>query len=173
MYSQNFFDNFILGVTQVEVSVENRELNIAAVHKLANSAIQNIDIISRSLNHQVFDRIDIKEAFNKFIHRSRNVNVRILLIDSTQVIKNSHRLVALADRAPSKISIKKFPKECAVYNESFMTADGKGFLHNPQSDRYEGSINFNDITRCSELTKIFSDYWHQSEPIADLRRVSI
>ncbi len=173
MNQKRFFENFMLGVTQGEVAIEERDMNIAAIHKLASSAVHSINILSRSLNHQVFDRADILEAMHKFIQKSRHSGIQILLYDGTNIIKNGHRLLNLADRVPSKITFRKLPKECTVYNESFMTADGKGFLHNPQSDRYEGSVNFNDITRCSELDKIFTDYWHQSEPIADLRRVSI
>lgn len=173
MDQERFFENFMLGVTQVEVQIDARELNIAAAHKLASSAAHNLNIMTRTLNHQVYDRVDIVEAFSTFIHRSRNSNIRILIFDSTNIVKNGHRLINLADRAPSKISFRKLPSECTVYNESFITADGKGYLHNPQSDRYEGSVNFLDITRCTELDKIFTDYWHQSEPVADLRRVSI
>ena len=173
MNQERFFENFMLGVTQGEITVEDRELNVAAVHKLASSAVHNISIVSRTLNHQVFDRVDIVEAFNKFIHRSRNSTVRILVFDSTNVIKHSHRLINLADRIPSRICLKQLSNEYIVYNESFITADGKGYLHNPLSDRYDGSVNFNDKTRCTELDKIFTDYWHRCEPIVDLRRVSI
>ena len=173
MNQERFFENFMLGITEGEIPIEGRELNVAAVHKLAHSAIYNLNVISRSLNHQVFDRIDIVEAFNKFIHKSRNANVRILLFDGTSIIKNGHRLINLADRAPSRIAIRKLPKECAAFNESFITADGKGYLYNPQSDRYEGNVNFNDKTRCIELNKTFTDFWHQSESVPDLRRVAI
>lgn len=173
MNQERFFENFMLGVTQGEVTIEERELNIAAVQKLTSSAVYNINIMSRSLNHQVFDRVDILEALHKFIHKSRHSNAQILLFDSTKIVKSGHRLLNLADRAPSKIAFRQLPKECTVYNESFMTADGKGYLHNQYSDRYEGTVDFNDITRCSELDKIFTDAWNQSEPIADLRRVSI
>ena len=173
MKKERFFENFILGVTAGEIPIEDRALNIAAVHKLASSAVLEIKIISRCLNHQIFDRSDIVEAFSKFIRKNRNASVRIILFDNTNVIKDGHRLINLADRVPSKIAIRKFPKQYAYYNESLVTADGKGFIHNPQSDRYEGSVSFNDHIRCAELDKIFTDHWHQSETSPDLRRVSI
>ena len=173
MKQERFFENFILGVTAGEIQVEDCAMNVAAVHKLTSSAMLDINIISRCLNHQIFDRSDIVEVFSKFIRKNRNANVRIILFDSTNVIKSGHRLINLADRAPSKISIRKLPKEYAYYNESVVIADGKGFLHNPQSDRYEGTVSFNDHIRCDELNKVFSDHWHQSETSPDLRRVSI
>jgi len=173
MKKERFFENFILGVTEGEIPIEDRTMNIAAVHKLASSAVLEIKIISRCLNHQIFDRSDIVEAFSKFIRKNRNASVRIILFDNTNVIKDGHRLINLADRVPSKIAIRKFPKQYAYYNESLVTVDGKGFIHNPQSDRYEGSVSFSDHIRCAELDKIFTDHWHQSETSPDLRRVSI
>lgn len=173
MKQERFFENFMLGVTEGEIPVEDRTLNIAAVHKLASSAVLDINIISRTLNHQIFDRSDIVEAFSKFIRRNRNTTIRIILFDSTNVIKDGHRLINLADKVPSKISIRKLPRDYIYYNESLVTADGKGFLHNPQSDRYEGTVSFNDHIKCAELDKIFIDHWNQSEITPDLRRVSI
>ena len=173
MRQERFFENFILGVTEGEIPVDDRAMNVAAVHKLASSAVHDINIISRNLNHQIFDRSDIVEAFSKFIRKNRNASVRIILFDNTNVIKDGHRLINLADRVPSKITIRKLPKEYNYYNESLMTADSKGFIHNPQSDRYEGNVSFNNHIVCTELNKIFTDHWHQSEVSPDLRRVSI
>ena len=173
MKQERFFENFMLGVTQGEISIEDKALNIAAVHKLASSAVLSLNIISRSLNHQIFDRSDVIEAFSSMIRKNRNSIIRIILFDSTNVVKHGHRLITLADKAPSKILMRKLPKEFSYYNESMVSADGKGFLHNPQSDRYEGSVSFNDHIRCAELDKLFTDFWHHSEITPDLRRVTI
>ncbi len=173
MNHERFFENFMLGVTQGEISIEERALNIAAIHKLASLAVLNINVMSRSLDHMVFDRSDIIEAFSKMVRRNRNTSVKILIYDSTKIIKHGHRLINLADRLPSKFSVRKIPKDFTIYNEGLVTADGKGFLFNPQSDRYEGSVSFNDQTKCAELDKTFTDLWHQSEIEPELRRVSV
>ena len=163
----------MLGVTQGEIAIEERVLNIAAVHKLVTSAVLTVNVISRSLDHTVFDRSDIIEAFSKMVRKNRNTSVKFLIYDSTNIIKHGHRLINLVDRMPSKFSVRKIPKEFTIYNEGMVTADGKGFLHNPQSDRYEGSASFNDQTRCAELDKTFTDLWNQSEIEPELRRVSV
>ena len=163
----------MLGVTQGEISIEERVLNIAAVHKLVSSAVLTVNVISRSLDHTVFDRSDIIESFSKMVRKNRNTSVKFLIYDSTNIIKHGHRLINLADRMPSKFSVRKIPKEFTIYNEGLVTADGKGFLHNPQSDRYEGSVSFNDQTRCAELDKTFTDLWNQSEIEPELRRVPV
>ena len=163
----------MLGVTTGQISVEDRTLNLAAIYKFACSATLSINVISRSLDRLIYDRTDIVEAISKFIRRSRNTNVRILVYDSTNIIKNGHRLVNLANKVPSKIAIRQLPEDFKDYNESMVTADQTGYLHNQQSDRYEGVVSFNDITRCSELNKTFTDFWDRSLVDLDLRQFTI
>ena len=47
MEAEQFFKNFILGVTEGEIVLETRAMNIAAIHKLASSAVNYLKIISR------------------------------------------------------------------------------------------------------------------------------
>ena len=172
MGQEQFFKNFILGVTQGEVLIETRAMNIAAVHKLASSATNSLNIITRTLDHQVYDRIEVIDAISEFARRNRSSTVHILVYDCTDIIKNGHRLVRLAEKISSKINIRKLAASTTPFNESLVVADGKGYLHNPQSDRYEGIASFNDPTRCTELNKLFIDMWHHGEVEPYLRTVS-
>lgn len=172
MEEDQFFKNFILGVTEGEVLLESRAMNIAAIHKFATSAVNYLKIISRSLDHQVFDRQEIIEAISEFARRNRHSSVEILVYDCTDIIKSGHRLIHLAERISSKINIRRLPAHMPAFNESLVIADNKGYLHNPQSDRYEGIASFNDPTRCMELSKIFSDLWNQGDVEPYLRAVS-
>ena len=173
MKQERFFENFMLGVTSGHIPIEDRPSNFAAIHKFASSATLNMNIISRSLDHTIYDRADIVEAFSKFIRRSRNTSVRILIFDSTNIIKNGHRLFLLANKAPSKILIRQLPDDFKDYNESMVIVDQLGFLHNQQSDRYEGVVSFNDSQRCAELNKTFTDFWDRSLIDSNLRQIVI
>lgn len=173
MNQEKFFENFMLGVTVGHIPVEDRPTNFAAVHKLVCSATLSLNVISRSLDHMIYDRADIVEAFSNFIRRSRNTSVRILVYDSTNIIKNGHRLYALAGKVPSKLNIRQLPDDFKDYNESMVIADRVGFIHNQQSDRYEGVVSFNDYQRCAELNKTFTDFWDRSLIDANLRQIVI
>ena len=173
MNQERFFENFMLGVTSGHIPVEDRALNLAAIHKMACSATLNLNVISRSLDRMIYDRADIVEAISKFARRSRNASVRILLFDNTNIVKGGHRLVTLANKMPSKIIIRQLTDDFKDYNESMVTADHSGFLHNQQSDRYEGVVSFNDTQRCGELNKIFKDFWDRSMVDIDLRQFTI
>ncbi len=167
MNQERFFENFMLGVTSGHIPVDNRSLNLAAIYKFACSATLNLNVISRSLDRLTYDRADIVEAISKFARRSRNTSVRILIYDDTNIVKGGHRLVTLA------IKIRQLTGEFKDYNESMVTADFCGFLHNQQSDRYEGVVSFNDSQRCAELNKTFTDFWDRSMVDIDLRQFTI
>ena len=173
MNQEKFFENFMLGVTSGHIPVEDRASNFAAVHKFTCSATLSLNIMSRSLDHTIYDRADIVEAFSNFIRRSRNSTVRILIYDSTNIIKDGHRLFTLAGKVPSKIVIRQLPDDFKDFNESMVIADRTGFLHNQQSDRYEGIVSFNDHQRCAELNKTFTDFWDRSLMDSNLRQIVI
>lgn len=173
MNQDNFFENFLLGVTSGHIPVEDRSTNFAAIYKFACSATLSINIISRSLDHTIYDRPDIVEALSNFVRRSRNAYVRILIFDSTNIIKNGHRLYTLAGKVPSKILIRQLTDDFKDFNESMVIADRSGFLHNQQSDRYEGVVSFNDYQRCAELNKTFTDFWDRSLTDSNLRQFVI
>ena len=114
----------------------------------------------------------IVDAISEFARRNHHSSVEILVYDCTDIIKNSHRLIHLAEKASSKINIRKLPGHLPPFNESLVIADNKGYLHNPQSDRYEGVVSFNDPTRCLELNKTFTDMWNLGEIEPYMRTVS-
>jgi hypothetical protein len=173
MDQERFFQNFILGVTPGQVSVDNRTLNYAAVHKLFSSATHTLSIISRNLDHTIFDQADIISALSDFIRRGSYTKVQILVYDTTDMIKRNHRLGLLAEKAPSKIMIRTLPGEMNYFNESMVIADKHGFIHNQQSDKYEGIVSFNDSQRCLELHSIFNGLWDRSLPDPNLRQLKI
>ena len=173
MDQERFFENFMLGVTSGQISVDNRALNHAAVHKLFSSATHTLNIISRTLDHTIYDQTDITEKLSAFVRRGSHTKVQVLVYNTTDMIKRNHRLVLLADKAPSKVIIRKLPNELNQFNESMVTADKHGFLHNQQSDQYEGVVSFNDPQRCLELRSIFNGLWDRSLPDPNLRQLKI
>lgn len=173
MNQERFFQNFMLGVTAGQISVDNRALNHAAVHKLISSATHTLNIISRTLDHTIFDQADITETMSDFIRRGSHTKVQVLVYNTADMIKRNHRLALLADKAPSKIMIRALSGKMNQFNESMVTADKHGFLHNQQSDKYEGIVSFNDPQRCLELQSIFNGLWDRSLPDPNLRQLKI
>lgn len=173
MDQERFFQNFMLGVTSGQINVDNRALNHAAVHKLFSSATCTLNIISRTLDHTIFDQADVIKTISDFIRRGSHTKVQILVYNTTDMIKRNHRLGLLAEKAPSKITIRTLPGELNHFNESMVIADKHGFIHNLQSDKYEGVVSFNDSQRCLELLSVFNGLWDRSLPDPNLRQLKI
>lgn len=173
MEEHRFFENFMLGVTSGQIPVDNRALNHAAIHKLISSATHIVNIISRTLDHTIFDQTDITDHVSHFIRRGSHTKMQVLVHDTVDIIKRNHRLGLLAEKAPSKILIRTLPVEMNQFNQSMVIADKHGYLHNNQSDQYEGVVSFNDTQHCLELHSLFNSLWDRSLPDPNLRQLKI
>lgn len=167
----NFFKNFILGVTNECVQIDTRQYNYDAIHKLVASAQHQIAIISRHLDPRIFNNEEFMQATLMLARRARYSNIRILVHDPSQIIKNGHRVLELSQRISSKIEIRKISQNFSQFNQSFLVADNIAYIHNLKSDLYDAEVNFNDKEKSKELMETFKNIWEQSSQDAALRRL--
>ena len=66
----NYFKNFMLGVTSECMQVDTRQLNSEAILKLLSAAQNQISIISRQLDATIFSKQDFIENASEFIRRT-------------------------------------------------------------------------------------------------------
>ncbi len=162
-----------LGKTRAEVSIESAEENRNAAISLVSQARHTINIFSQELDEKLYDN----EAFEKHIFelatRHRSVEIRILVQDSSLAIRNSHRLVKLAQRLTSSILIKKPARQFKDTQSAFLTVDGIGMLYRIQggSRNYKASVNFMSPQRTGKLDDFFTEVWEQSDPDPQVRRL--
>ena len=169
----NFFENFILGVTNECIKIDSRQLNRDAVIKLVRSARDQIVIVSRYLDPTIFNNGTISQAIAQRARRASHTRIRILVHDTSPIVKNGHLMLELSQRISSKIEIRTICDDYAQFNQSFLVADGTGFMHNLKSDLYEGEVNFNDIERSKELVETFNEIWEISAQDTAIRRLCI
>lgn len=171
--SDNFFNNFILGVTSECIQVDTRKLNFDAALKLISAAQHQISIISRNLDPRIFNNEEIILAMQMHIRRTKNSNIKILVQDISPIIKNGHRILELSQRISSKIEIRKVCQEYSQYNKGFLVADSTAYIHNSKSDLYEAEVNFSDKDKSKELIETFKKIWEQSSQDIALRRLCV
>ena len=169
----NFFKNFILGVTSECMQVDTRQLNSEAILKLLSAAQNQISIISRQLDATIFSKQDFIENASEFIRRTKTSNIRILVHDTEPIVKNNHRILNLSQRVSSKIEIRTICDDYAQFNQSYLIADSIGYIHNIKSDLYDAEVNFNDIDKSKELMETFKTIWELSQQEAEVRRLCI
>lgn len=169
----NFFKNFILGVTNECVQIDTRQHNYDAIQKLVASAQHQIAIISRHLDPRIFNNEEFMQATLMLARRARYSNIRILVHDPSPIIKNGHRVLELSQRISSKIEIRKISQNYSQFNQSFLVADNIAYIHNLKSDLYDAEVNFNDKEKSKELMETFKNIWEQSSQDAALRRLCV
>ncbi len=169
----NFFKNFILGVTGETIQADTRQLNHDAILKLLSAAQNHIAIVSRYLDPTIFSKEDFIQNASEFIRRTKTSNIRILVHDTNPMVKNNHRIFTLSHRVSSKIEIRTICNDYAQFNQSFLVADSVGYILNLKGDLYDADVNFNDSDKSKELMETFKTIWELSQQETEVRRLCI
>ena len=82
-------------------------------------------------------------------------------------------VVDLALNLTSFIEFRKPETEFKTFNESLFIADTTGYIHRHSTERYEGTLNFNDKRLSKILTERFEEMWGRATPDPNLKRVHI
>ena len=167
------FERFILKKDSQPVAVDTSEECRLAALSMVRQAARGIDIVSRQLDPQMYDNREFFEAVNMFVVGSRHARVRALLRHTDAVIKHGHRLVTLSQRLSSFVELRVPATEFDEYNAAFLIVDGVGVIHRTLSDRFEGTVNFNDPRMARELTRQFEEMWPTALPDPSLRRTNL
>ena len=162
-----------LGQPAGELTLSGRQEFRAAGLRLARQSVRSLDILSFDLDAPVYDQQDFVAAVKQFCLQSRQSQVRILLQNNERVQKQGHRLLELARRLPSSISIHRPHPDYLNHQENVLLADRTGYLLRRLHSRYQGTVDFCNRLGTQRLSDFFSEIWHCSEPDVDLRRLDI
>ena len=163
----------VLGTTDEEFELERSEAVCDVVLSLATQARRALDIVSRHLDPALYDNEAFGAAIRELVVDSRRAQVRILLLDSAPVVARGHRLVELARRLSSFITIRIPAPEYKNLNEAWLVADATGYLSRRFSDRPEATANFADPRQATHLTNRFEEIWQRAQPDANMRRLHL
>lgn len=167
--------DYLLGETNEDIVFDNVEEAKNIVNALASQARHSINIFTQDMDAALYDN-DIFERFIfDFVSGGKNSEVRILVQDLSRAIRDSHRLIRLAQKLTSFIHIKNPCEEFKEEKSAFITVDGIGMLYRAKGDRYNyhGSANFMLPPRTVELDNLFTEIWQQSEPDPRAKRFLI
>jgi hypothetical protein len=159
------------GSRRIETST--REECAAVVDELAASARHKLWIYTRDLDRLLYDREPFLEAVRRIALSGRGAEVRILIQDASDAVRDSHRLLHLAARLPTYIHLRTPVDEDRQYPSAFLLNDIGGFLLRPIGSRYEGEGHSASPGLQAGLLNYFNQVWERAEPDPELRRVSV
>lgn len=149
--------------------VELRDNTLA----LVSSARREICIYSRDLEAALYEDAEILEAIRKLALSGKGASVRILIQDTTRMVREGHRLVDLAQRLSSIVHIRRVAHEDAQYPGAYLLTDQGGYLYRAFGDRFEGVGDICYPPRRDELKRLFDEVWERAESPPELRRLGL
>jgi hypothetical protein len=156
-------------VTGVQYPHPFDELAVA----LCASAARNVNILSPTLDHRVFDNPELVAALAALARDSRQTQVRILISDSRQIVARGHRLVQLARRLTSSVHIQKLAEHPDWNGETVITRDRDGVLYKPGGSDHEGFYQPNSRWSAQKHLELFEELWRHSAADVELRALSL
>jgi len=151
-----------------------REETLAAVHRLLGDARHAVVIHHRNLGPGVLDQEVILDEIRRLATSGRGADVRILLGDPDQVLRDGHRLIPLAQRLTSSIRLRvPVEEEDRAYPSAFLANDVGGYLIQPLLERFEGRGATNNPGTSRQLWRYFDEVWERAEPATALRSLGL
>jgi hypothetical protein len=165
--------DYILGETNEDIIIETVEENREIVNALASQARHSINIFTQDMDTALYDTDEFERYIFDLASVNKNAEIRIIVQDSSRAIRYGHRILRLAQKLTSFISIRNPCEEFKAEKSAYITVDGLGMLYRVKGDRYNyhAAANFMSPPRTGEINSIFTEIWQQSEPDPHTRRI--
>lgn len=146
-----------------------RQATLAITHQ----ARHELCIYSRDLEAPLYDQDEILEQFRRIALSGPRARLRILVQDPARATHEGHRLVLLAQRLTTPISMRQPHPDDLEYNAAFICSDRSGYLYRNMADRFEGAADLYNPPRCAELQRYFDAVWERAPVIDEFRRLNL
>jgi predicted GNAT family N-acyltransferase len=153
--------------------VEDREQALAAVAELLGEARYDVAIYTRDLDAALLDVPATLEALKRIALSGRHAQIRVIVHDARKPLADGHRLIALAQRLPTTISIRTPVDERDLqYPSAFLINDRRGYLFRVLGSRVEGEGSTYAPGKHAQLREFFDQIWARSGPSEELRQLA-
>ncbi|MCZ6709843.1 MAG: GNAT family N-acetyltransferase [Gammaproteobacteria bacterium] len=142
---------------------------VAVIAECLIEPVRNVQIYSQNLDHALFDQLVVVTALSQFVRRGPPAQLQILIHSSQLIISRGHRLLELARRINSKISIRRVPDELATDLHTCLMWDARGYWLMPDFREYEGLANCHDPVQSARMSERFEYLWQKSHADSELR----
>jgi predicted GNAT family N-acyltransferase len=138
--------------------------------QLINKARRKLCIYSPDLEHGLYGRKEVVEAFKQFAINSSGGNVLIIVQDPLAIRSQPHFLLDLAQQLPS-VFIFRTPTEPndLQYPSTYLINDRDGYLFRQQYKTYRGMWSPALPSRNKQLTEEFDRVWQRSRACTEFR----
>ena len=141
---------------------------------LLRQARYRLAIYQPLLATDAFSSADEITELRRIASSGRGASIRVLLHDPQAALRDSHRLVALAQRLPSVILVRvPVDEHDLAYGSAFLLDDGGGYVFQPDAHRPQGRTSLQDRSAQAPLLQHFNEVWERAERATALQPLDI
>lgn len=167
--------------TPAASSVGEHALPTGSRSEIAASRLQllaetkhRLSIYQPVLDTDLYASLNEMAELRRIATSGRGADIRILLHDPEAALRNSHRLVALAQRLPSVLHIRTPLEEVDLaYASAYLLTDQGGYLFQPDARRADARASLQDRAAQAPLAQHFNEVWERSMPARALQPLDL
>jgi len=135
----------------------------AALDELIAHAVHTVRIFDRNIGRN-FNTPQRFELLGQFLRASRTNRIKIVLHDTSNLVRDCPRLLTLLKRYSHAITIHQTLSTAKSVYDPFAVADDTRFVHRFHHHDLRGVATNGDIAATSLLIKRFNEIWEVSVP---------
>lgn len=137
---------------------------------LAQQAQRHIRILSNQLDPQIYDHADFATALSQLVRGYRGAEIRLLILDSTELARGFHAVLNLQKCLSSAIRIRRIDALAEPLKENYLIADGHGLLCLSALDADLAWADYNNVPLARKYTLQFDELWKHAHEDPNLRQ---
>ena len=147
-----------------EIRVEGSAEQSRAIDGLIDLAQHTLQIFDRDLVEGGWNGADRAERLTRFLRRSRNVRLSIIVHDTRHLETACPRLLALLKTYAHAMAIWRTGAEARHASDALVIADGRHYLHRYHVDQPGATLAIEMPQAAKPLVNRFEEIWATGEP---------
>lgn len=145
----------------------------AAVAEIATRARRTLSIYTPDLEPQLYDHDLFLEPVKRLVLARSHARLRVLISDPGRAVREGNRFMMMARRLTSYIDLRNVASEYRSNPCSFIIADDKAIAFRQQCARWEGIVEYDDITIVKRYLAFFDEVWAGSLTQPEMRATAM
>lgn len=136
---------------------------------LISQARRSLSLYSPDFEPWLYNHSSIQQACIRFLLENPRNQLRVLLRDPSNAVRQGHQLLSLSRRLSSNMHIRKVHLDYPAQTEVFLIVDDCGMLVRPKPDEFRGYVLYSEPSRARQLQRQFNTSWEHSLSDPDMR----
>jgi hypothetical protein len=144
----------------------------ALVNRVAAAAQRLMSIYTPDLEPDLYDQIEFLDIAKRFVLSRSFAKIRVVLGDSSRLLREGNRFVAMGRRLSSYIEIRILQHRVPQRAASYLIADDKAIVLRSRADSWEGVADLGNQAVVRPHLLEFDAVWQANAPDQSLRTAS-